>query len=868
MKKLYLNFFIGLILLVAVFSKIFAQPLPNRYKTEIFTNAQIAVTNNVAFSTNIPHVSTTNLFGIQFANENTYGDEQVTLRMNIYQPNSTDTLTERPVLIFCFGGGFVTGSKTEASMLQLCQAFAKRGFVTATIDYRLGMNITDEELSKRAVYRGLQDGRSAVRFFRNNAQNYKIDTNQIFIAGHSAGGFIALHNIYLDKDSERPTSTRNYMGRADLGDLDGIGDNKVDTQGNPISGKANAAMGFAGALGELSYIEGATDAPGLYFHSSDDNVIPYTSGEPFSDLNWIPGFNLPDVYGGNALNTRANTTTATHNFYPYNNRGHDVHFDGTNIYTDIAPRGSDFFYDVRLKPTTTTLDGGEVLCSDNLTETYSLSNNTNFYYDWQVTGGTINTSNYAYQSSISITWNPAAPTHSITCTPYSRWLARAMTPLSKNITINQIPLVADVLNNQIYQITDSNPTIDLSSAFSDPENQVMSYTASVSPAGVVSPNMLGATLNLQILGAGTTTVIVTATDAANCSISQSFQVIVNRPPTPTQSISNQTIRYADSPFIIANVADYFTDPDGDALTYSVNTSPSNMVIVTQNVNEYIFSPNDIGSTTVTMQADDNRGGISSLTFVITVEKGTQVITFEPITTKFVDESPVQLQASSNRGLAVNFELVEGEASISTDKVLFEQAGRITIRATQEGNYYFEAANSVEQSFEVIKREQVITFEPIADQILTAKRVNLTVSASSALPVSLEIIEGKATLTDKTLFFSEKGFITVRATQEGNYIYNSAEPIEKRFFVAPEQLEVQLSPNPFQDRIKIDLQGAYLGELYINMYDNLGRQIKRMSIDKNNLYTTKEIIVPFLSSSVYYLVIISPERTFVEKMIKN
>jgi len=239
----------------------YAQQLPNRYREEVFTSLQ--ETKDVVFSTNIPTVKTTSLFGNQLANEESYGQKTVTLRMNIYRP-SGDSLTKRPVIIFAFGGGFVTGSKTEASMIKLCQAFARRGFVTAAIDYRLGMNISDEELSKRAVYRGLQDGRSAVRFFRKNAATYGVDANQIYISGHSAGSFVAYHNVYLDKDSERPASTRNYLGRPDLGGLDAIGDNQTYADGTPVNGKANGVMGFAGALGELAYIEGATDVPGIF----------------------------------------------------------------------------------------------------------------------------------------------------------------------------------------------------------------------------------------------------------------------------------------------------------------------------------------------------------------------------------------------------------------------------------------------------------------------------------------------------------------------------------------------------------------------------------------------------------------------------
>lgn len=865
---------------------VIAQPLPNRYKSEIFTNAQLVTTNNVVFSTNIPHVTTTNLFGIQFANEERYGNvtspagQIVTLRMDIYQPNPViDTLTKRPVIIFCFGGGFVTGSRTETSMIQLCQAFARRGFVTATIDYRLGMNITDEQLSKRAVYRGVQDGRSAVRFFRNNASTYRVDPNQIFIAGHSAGAFIALHNIYMDKESERPASTFTYMTtRPDLGTLDAIGDNKLDINGNPISGKANAAMGFAGALGRQDppfsqtvpgFMEGPNDAPGVYFHSSDDDVIPYNNGEPFSNFNWFPGFNLPIVHGSNDLRARAIVLNAPYRFWGYTNRGHGVHFDGSNLYSDIAPRGSDFFYDFRLKPVDVTLSGPSVVCSNELTQTYTLSTNANFYYDWQVVGGTINTTNYQYKHSISITWSPSATVRSVTCTPYSRWLARALTSVSKTITINQIPNIGTPIGNQLYQISDGSPTINLTGAFTDPEGGSMSYTATASPTGIVNPSVSGSTLTLTIVGAGVTTITVEATDNAGCKRSQSFTVTVNRPPVVVSPVANQTIRYADPPFVINDISSIFSDPDGDNLTYSISASPTGVVNITQSGNQVTFTAQDINTTTITITANDGRGGTVSNSFTITVQKGTQTLTFAPISTKFVDESPVTLNAVSNRGLPVTFSVISGVASISGNTVVFNQAGTITVRASQAGNYYFEPAPNVEQTFQVIKRNQVINFEPVADKIITESGFELNVSASSGLPVTLEVVSGNVTLNGKKVIFGGIGFVTIRALQAGNNVYHPAEPVERTFYVAPENLQLTLMPNPFSGNgFNAILQGKYLGSVQIIVFDNVGKIISNVTFEKRTYFVDNFVQVPQIAPDTYYCKVITLEKTFIEKVVKQ
>lgn len=495
-----------------------AQQLPNRYREEVFTTLQ--ETKDVVFSTNIPTVKTTSLFGNQIANEDSYGQRTVTLRMNIYRP-SGDSLTQRPVIIFAFGGGFVNGSKTEASMIKLCQAFAKRGFVTATIDYRLGMNISNEELSKRAVYRALQDGRSAVRFFRRNASTYGVDPNQIYLSGHSAGAFLAYQVVYLDKDSERPASTRNYLGRADLGGLDAIGDNKTYANGSLVDGKANGVMGFAGAVGNLNDIEGPADVPGVYFHSSDDGTVPYNSGEPFSSLSWLPGFNLPTVYGGNQMNNRAGTVSAPRTFYPYTNRGHGVHYNGSSLYSDIGSRGGDFFYTTRLKPADLPLIlGNSSVCSTCLTQTYSVAN-TAFYYDWQIMGGTFVSRN-PRSNQVTVTWSATATNRGLTVTPYSRQLARGFT-VGLGINVNRTA----VLSRSLEANTLGEGTVDLNEYFTDPEGQPLNYVIKVVSNNARGEKVVnGNILDVKSSAQGQSTIMIEVNDGSTCFTKHTVQMNV------------------------------------------------------------------------------------------------------------------------------------------------------------------------------------------------------------------------------------------------------------------------------------------------------------------------------------------------------
>ncbi|MFT6336888.1 MAG: hypothetical protein ACJATI_003649 [Halioglobus sp.] len=369
--------------------------------------------------------------------------------MDIFQPTG-DTLSQRPLVIIAFGGGFLSGSKDHWSIRLLCQNLAKRGYVTAAIDYRLGMNIFDSDLANRAVYRGLQDGSSAVRFFRADAagaNNYRIDPDQIFLGGHSSGAFIALHNAYLDKELERPLSTYNWTqggnAVADQLCIDCVGNNQE------FSGHANAVFSLAGAIGFTSFIESASDPSVVMFHSTDDDTVPYTSGEPFSGVTWIViGDDLPTVYGSSEIATRADEVGLPYDFFSYTDRGHAVHENGgSTLYSDIIPAVSDWFFNEELKPEPDILLGASIVCDAWLQQEYQLEQGNGDYYDWQVSGGSFNTMSTA-STEVDLTWLENNPNYQLSVTPYSKLDAKG------NLIVMDVVLQNNVVNTFLNQSSD------------------------------------------------------------------------------------------------------------------------------------------------------------------------------------------------------------------------------------------------------------------------------------------------------------------------------------------------------------------------------------------------------------------------------
>jgi len=161
---------------------------------------------------------------------------------------------------------------------------------------------------------------------------------------------------------------------------------------------------------------------------------------------------------------------------------------------------------------------------------------------------------------------------------------------------------------QTLTVDGSPGTVDLSQYFDDPDDDELTYSASSSRTGVVTVSVSGSTLTLTPVAVGSASVRVTASDPDDLSVSRSVSVTVgdggtNQPPRATGSIPAQTLT-AGSSAASVDVASYFTDPDGDRLTYSARSSAQNTVSVSVSGSTVTLTPEAAGTATVTVTAVD------------------------------------------------------------------------------------------------------------------------------------------------------------------------------------------------------------------------------------------------------------------------
>lgn len=303
MKKIILAF--------AIFSgmKADAQCDGNRYLNYIFNEVQ--VTSNVTYGENVKYDGTSQ-----------------TLLCDIYEPVG-DNVSNRAAVIVAHGGFFLSGSKTGNDVVPICQRLAKMGYVAISIEYRLGVTFL-ADLSgpmTEAVMRGVQDGKAAVRFLRKtvavDGNPYSIDANEIYIAGSSAGGYIALHMAYLDDMAELPAFV-NTSNPGLSGELEG-------NSGNPgYPSDVKAIVNICGAIGDTAWIHSG-DEPALLFHGTNDQTVPYGSAMQYA-FGISP---VVEVDGSSSINEKMNQVGLEHCFEIYEGQDHVPHMTNT-FYLDTT----------------------------------------------------------------------------------------------------------------------------------------------------------------------------------------------------------------------------------------------------------------------------------------------------------------------------------------------------------------------------------------------------------------------------------------------------------------------------------------------------------------------------------------------------
>uniref|UniRef100_A0A7C2K0Q5 Alpha/beta hydrolase n=1 Tax=Schlesneria paludicola TaxID=360056 RepID=A0A7C2K0Q5_9PLAN len=188
-----------------------------------------------------------------------------------------------PGIVFIHGGGW-SGGNRHAFRGKIEEA-ARRGYVAATISYRLTQPDKETGTPKEPFPAQIHDCKAAIRWLRAHAGEYKLDRDRIGVIGASAGGHLSLlvglssKEDGLDGDegnlsySSRVQAVVNIFGPTDLvrcyeSSPGAVGFLKALCNGTPES----AAAAYRSAS-PVTYIT-TDDPPVLTLHGDKDALVP------------------------------------------------------------------------------------------------------------------------------------------------------------------------------------------------------------------------------------------------------------------------------------------------------------------------------------------------------------------------------------------------------------------------------------------------------------------------------------------------------------------------------------------------------------------------------------------------------------------
>jgi pimeloyl-ACP methyl ester carboxylesterase len=307
------------------------------------------------------------------------------LRLDLYQPMG-DALTDRPVIVMLHGGAFIMGDKGTSTISELAENFARKGYVVAAINYRMGFNPASKSSLERSAYRAVQDARAALRFLSYNASNFRINPDCIFLAGSSAGAITALNAAFM-KEDERPESTTGniWQLRKDLGGLD----ESTNTFQNTYTIRAVANLW--GAVHDTSLIDREENIPVMSFHGDADKIVPCGNYYPFSDLDTSLTSNIVSkMYGSQCIHERLMDLGIHSELVIFPGAGHEPQTEAGNysrVMDTIITRTTDFY--LRALFNFPEIKGPGRVVAQALLPSYSVPDQKDVSCYWEVKGGKI-----------------------------------------------------------------------------------------------------------------------------------------------------------------------------------------------------------------------------------------------------------------------------------------------------------------------------------------------------------------------------------------------------------------------------------------------------------------------------------------------
>jgi hypothetical protein len=168
-------------------------------------------------------------------------------------------------------------------------------------------------------------------------------------------------------------------------------------------------------------------------------------------------------------------------------------------------------------------------------------------------------------------------------------------------------------------------TFDAAGYFSDPDGDELTYSAGSSNEAAATISMDGSSATITGVADGTAVVTITARDPDGAAAAQSVSVTVgdgvaeNRSPVAVGTIPAHDVDVGGA--ISIRLGAYFSDPDGDALTYGAESSNADAASTSVEGATVTISGVADGKAVVTVTASDPDGESAAQTVSVTIGDG-------------------------------------------------------------------------------------------------------------------------------------------------------------------------------------------------------------------------------------------------------
>ena len=322
--------------------------------------------------------------------------------------------------------------------------------------------------------------------------------------------------------------------------------------------------------------------------------------------------------------------------------------------------------------------------------------------------------------------------------------------------------------------------------------------------------------------------------------------------------TDQTISFPKLPSVLVGSPDLNPQATSSA-GLKISYASSNESVAT--IKENLINIKSPGTTLITATSSGNAvfNSANPVSQTMTVSKATQIIAFPTISNKKIGDGVFRLMATASSGLDVLFSTSSPRVFLVGNEVNLLQAGPVTVNADQIGNWKYESASTVKQTF---------CINPQQPTISTGGSTEIMTLVSSSENGNQWFKDGEMITGEKShkLTVTKSGIYVVVTTVEGC----TSEPSAGYTVLITDldnsqSKEAFLFPNPATEIVVFDASSINHGNgTQVQILDSSGRIV----MEFNSIEPRFEVSVNSLVSGSYTLMATSQTGTLVRRFVRK